>query len=76
MVRDYFAHGYDEFDRLCRTAYAEVLPNWDCVILPWEQIIAERSRLPIFECELPSPECQTCRPLQYGANRELVSAAP
>jgi Fe-coproporphyrin III synthase len=44
LVHRYFQQGYREFDQLCRTAYAEVLGTWDCVIVPWEQIIAERSQ--------------------------------
>ena len=44
LVRRYFDDGYSRFDSLCRTAYGEILPSWDCVIVPWEQILAERSR--------------------------------
>ncbi len=43
LVSRYFEHGYDDFDRLCRAAYNDVLPDWDCVIVPWEQILTERS---------------------------------
>lgn len=44
LVRRYFDDGYSKFDSLCRTAYGEILPTWECVIVPWEQILAERSR--------------------------------
>jgi len=44
LVHRYFCDGYDKFDTLCRTTYNEVLPTWDCVVVPWEQILAERSR--------------------------------
>lgn len=44
LVTSYFDDGYDRFDALCRTAYAEVLPLWQEAVVPWDQIIAERSR--------------------------------
>ena len=44
MVTRYFEDGYDRFDQLCRTAYAEILPVWESAVVPWDQIIAERSR--------------------------------
>jgi Fe-coproporphyrin III synthase len=45
MVQRYFENGgYAAFDRLCRAAYHEVLPAWKCIVVPWDQIIAERSR--------------------------------
>lgn len=45
MVQQYFENGgYAAFDRLCRAAYHEVLPLWKCIVVPWDQIIAERSR--------------------------------
>jgi len=43
LVTRYFENGYERFDLLCRTAYAEILPTWTAPIVPWEQIIAERS---------------------------------
>jgi Fe-coproporphyrin III synthase len=48
LIRKYFEVGYERFDQLCRTAYQEVLPTWSGAIVPWDQIIAERSheRLP------------------------------
>ena len=45
MAARYFENGgYARFDELCRSAYNEVLPAWKCVVVPWDQIIAERSR--------------------------------
>jgi MoaA/NifB/PqqE/SkfB family radical SAM enzyme len=44
MVQRYFENGYERFDQLCRTAYAEILPVWESAVIPWDQIIAERSR--------------------------------
>jgi len=43
MVSRYFESGYERFDRLCRATYAEVVPTWPAVVVPWDQIIAERS---------------------------------
>lgn len=43
LVKQYFDSGYDEFDQLCRNTYTEVLPVWDGPIVPWDQIVAERS---------------------------------
>lgn len=43
LVARYFAGGYAEFDRLCRTAYKEVMPTWTSPIIPWNEIVSERS---------------------------------
>jgi MoaA/NifB/PqqE/SkfB family radical SAM enzyme len=43
LVKRYFDSGYEKFDYLCRAAYAEVVPDWEGVIIPWDQIVAERS---------------------------------
>jgi MoaA/NifB/PqqE/SkfB family radical SAM enzyme len=44
IVNRYFEKGYDRFDRLCRSSYAELVPSWPSVVVPWDQIIAERSQ--------------------------------
>ena len=44
MVVRYLDHGYDRFDQLCRTAYSEMLAHWPMAVVPWDQIIAERSQ--------------------------------
>jgi MoaA/NifB/PqqE/SkfB family radical SAM enzyme len=44
LVRAYFERGYDAFDQLCRESYADVLPRWEAPVVPWDQIVAERSR--------------------------------
>lgn len=69
LVARYFERGYDQFDKLCRVTYAEVLPSWDCVIVPWEQILSERSRNWVPQQHPPAPDtaCLTCMPLTYGA---------
>lgn len=69
LLHRYYERGYGDFDRLCRTAYAEVLPEWNCVIVPWEQIIAERSHnwIPVSDCVARVSACASCRP-SYGAN--------
>ena len=44
MVVRYLDHGYDRFDQLCRAAYSEMLADWPMAVVPWDQIIAERSQ--------------------------------
>ena len=43
MVRHYFDDGYAKFDQLCRSIYAEVIPTWEAALVPWDQIVADRS---------------------------------
>lgn len=43
LVTHYFEEGYAEFDRLCRTIYEEVIPTWTSPIIPWDEIVSERS---------------------------------
>jgi Fe-coproporphyrin III synthase len=43
LVTRYFEDGYAKFDLLCRTIYDEILPNWTSPIVPWDEIISERS---------------------------------
>jgi MoaA/NifB/PqqE/SkfB family radical SAM enzyme len=43
LVSDYFADGYAEFNRLCRTVYEDVMPTWASPIVPWDEIVSERS---------------------------------
>jgi MoaA/NifB/PqqE/SkfB family radical SAM enzyme len=77
LISRYFERGYNEFDRLCRAAYAEVLPAWDCIIVPWEQIIAERSQSwsPSEDCVTSVPECISCASSAYGAWKQPVNTA-
>lgn len=74
LIDRYYDCGYGEFDRLCRAAYAEILPAWDCIIVPWEQIVAERSHTWI-PSEAHSPrvaECASCASsTKFGARRDL-----
>jgi hypothetical protein len=62
LVNRYFEGGYQKFDRLCRSAYAEVLPVWDSEFVPWDQIVAERSHMwrdqPFVE--IAAAGCRTC----------------
>jgi MoaA/NifB/PqqE/SkfB family radical SAM enzyme len=76
LAERYLQSGYDSFDRLCRAAYAEVLPQWDCIIVPWEQILSERSLTwnPGTAAELPAPQCASCEPA-YGDWRASTSKA-
>jgi Fe-coproporphyrin III synthase len=65
----YFEQGYDEFDRLCRTTYRRVLPDWDCVIVPWEQILSVRSEdwRPGEADAIDAPGCVSCAVSRFGA---------
>jgi len=71
LVARYFERGYDQFDKLCRASYVEVLPAWDCVIVPWEQILSERSRnwVPQQQSRVHDPACFTCMTGTYGASK-------
>jgi MoaA/NifB/PqqE/SkfB family radical SAM enzyme len=44
MVNRYFEDGYARFDQLCRSIYAEIIPKWDSALIPWDQIVADRSQ--------------------------------
>jgi hypothetical protein len=39
-----------------------VLPTWELVVVPWEQIVAQRSHhwAAQPECQISSPACQAC----------------
>jgi MoaA/NifB/PqqE/SkfB family radical SAM enzyme len=78
LIDRYYENGYDAFDRLCRSAYSEVLQSWDCVIVPWEEIIAERSETWIAgdHCTPPTPQCASCGTSAYGAwKRDFVASS-
>jgi len=44
LIPRYFVSGYAAFDRLCRATYDEFVPAWPDPIVPWDQLLAERSR--------------------------------
>ena len=67
LVTRYFENGYDRFDYLCRKTYQEVIATWKSAVVPWDQIIADRSHLwgarPVRpERGAAVPECGTCAP--------------
>ncbi|AUB81374.1 hypothetical protein JZU54_02380 [bacterium] len=43
LVANYFADGYAQFDRLCRSVYQTVIPTWTSPLIPWNEILCERS---------------------------------
>lgn len=43
LVIHYLDNGYAQFDRLCRTVYEEVMPAWTAPLIPWAEILSERS---------------------------------
>jgi Fe-coproporphyrin III synthase len=62
MVGRFFEDGYERFDRLCRDTYSEVIPDWPSAFVPWDQILAERSRqwVPRQESEPAVAGCGSC----------------
>jgi len=80
LAQRYFERGYDAFDRLCRAAYLEVLPGWESVIVPWEQILSERSYNWIPETAPAVAanrlvQCGTCTTPTYGSWKEPCATA-
>jgi Fe-coproporphyrin III synthase len=43
FVRRYFESGYADFDHLCRSTFAEILPSWVSPLIPWDEIVSEAS---------------------------------
>jgi len=43
LVTRYFADGYNDFHRLCRMAFDEIVPGFTSPIVPWDEIVSERS---------------------------------
>jgi MoaA/NifB/PqqE/SkfB family radical SAM enzyme len=43
LVTRYMGDGYAEFDRLCRSVYEQVMPTWTSPLIPWDEIVSERS---------------------------------
>jgi MoaA/NifB/PqqE/SkfB family radical SAM enzyme len=62
LVGRYFDDGYARFDQLCRSTYQEVLPEWQDAVVPWDQLVAERSYnwRGDASCEKSNVACGTC----------------
>lgn len=43
LVARYFREGYADFHRLCRTVFEDVMPGFESPIVPWDEILSERS---------------------------------
>ena len=43
LVNHYFADGYDRFQSMCRAAFDEIMPEFASPIVPWDEIVSERS---------------------------------
>jgi len=43
LVRQYLAVGYEDFHRLCRTVFMEVMPTFGSPIVPWDELLCARS---------------------------------
>lgn len=74
LVSRYFEDGYQRFDQLCRTTYSEVLPTWEPAVVPWDQIVAERSHRwrPRPDGELLALDCEVCSPARIRRTPEPV----
>jgi MoaA/NifB/PqqE/SkfB family radical SAM enzyme len=81
LVERFMDTDYARFDELCRTTYAEVLPNWDSTIVPWDAIVADRSygwsnrnshnmTIPDIGCEM----CSAPSPTQITNDAALIGA--
>ena len=44
LLKQFFSNGYHTFDRLCRATYEEFVRSWPDPIVPWDQLLAMRSR--------------------------------
>ena len=44
-ITAFFAHGYAAFDALCRSTYDEHVPDWPDAVVPWDELLAARSRV-------------------------------
>jgi MoaA/NifB/PqqE/SkfB family radical SAM enzyme len=62
LVTRYFEDGYDRFDYLCRKTYQEVVATWKSTVVPWDQIVADRSNLWGARAarHVPIQNCGTC----------------
>jgi len=43
LVKKYFADGYVDFQNFCRAIYREVIPASTSPIIPWDELVSERS---------------------------------
>lgn len=43
LVSRFLDEDYGRFDALCRRTYEAVLPQWTAAVVPWDEILAERS---------------------------------
>lgn len=41
---DYLDRGYSRFDQLCRDVYSDTVPNNSSPLIPWNEILTERSK--------------------------------
>jgi MoaA/NifB/PqqE/SkfB family radical SAM enzyme len=45
LILEYFLNGgYKKFDELCRNTYNEIMPVWKAPLIPWDEIVSERSQ--------------------------------
>lgn len=74
LVSRYFEDGYDRFDYLCRKTYQEVVATWKSAVVPWDQIVADRSHLwgarPAQR--VPVQNCGICQVSEAGDSKALI----
>ncbi len=56
LAEHYFVDGYREFDRLCRGIYAEIIADHGSPLLPWNEMLSERSWESAVEACAASPD--------------------
>jgi len=58
LVHRYFSKGYDDFHDLCRAVYHDLIPSYDSPIIPWNELLSERSwTYPAHARQLPGSGC-------------------
>ncbi|HWP96448.1 MAG TPA: radical SAM protein [Syntrophomonadaceae bacterium] len=66
LVNRYFHCGYDRFNELCHRVYSNIIPHAASPIIPWDEIISERSWLQTAQEDLlisPNTPNQSNRPI-------------
>jgi len=80
LISRYFDKGYADFDRLCRTTYDEQVASWPDAILPWDQLLAARSRADLPAATAPAVDhgCggKSAAPIFFARKTESGQAAP
>ena len=60
LIERFFSERYGTFDRLCRTTYEEFVLDWPDPIVPWDQLLARRSKTDLPIVPPPSRRRRGC----------------